>query len=411
MVGRMGRTRLKGSDIEHGRWAAKARNVRGTSRPDAPLGRRPGAIDLEDRLVLTPRDPRAKDPTAHHDFRSRQIVYRPSDPNHSFTEIGKYAADSTAADSRLEAAKASDLARVDREHYRTVANFTKGNPVARRELQLLLIDGKLIRAHDSTEAAGTVLDHLHQMATGPIAKHVDRQELVSDVVGELLDPVRIDQRLKGTCAGTQAYKRLDYRNPAEYARIVAGLASPHGTVQLAGGHTLRRSSDWQDASDAGRTVSGRLVQPAVMQEGRTGTTQRYSNKLDTFRDGRGNVGGGLQDEGAAELQSQLEGRPFTARDVAQGGRKAVWKDVEGAIARGQGPIPIGLRWDEEGYHQVGVVATQGKDAIIDNGWAQLERISKKDLVSRLSCAIVPVERDDNKVGLEVAKELFQKIRM
>lgn len=58
---------------------------------------------------------------------------------------------------------------------------------------------------------------------------------------------------------------------------MGGLAGPEGKAATQSGATLKRDATYMDASDNGRTISSRLLQPANMDRASIGT---YDNKAD-----------------------------------------------------------------------------------------------------------------------------------
>jgi len=63
----------------------------------------------------------------------------------------------------------------------------------------------------------------------------------------------------GTCAPTTLAIDLAMRNPAEYARIALGLASPEGRVTLAGGLEIQREPG--TATEEKSACSGKSSSP------------------------------------------------------------------------------------------------------------------------------------------------------
>ncbi|HEY9766094.1 MAG TPA: hypothetical protein V6C82_07000 [Chroococcales cyanobacterium] len=144
----------------------------------------------------------------------------------------------------------------------------------REALKGLLLDGKL--------SDPGLLDNLSKLATQPLAAGMKRGELLSSTLGEIADPASINQGNRQTCAAATAQILLAKENPAEYARIVAGLASPKGKVVLANGQTLERDKNWKQ-DNSGRSITGSLTQSAFMQYASGG----YDSASDSRADGAG----------------------------------------------------------------------------------------------------------------------------
>ena len=123
-----------------------------------------------------------------------------------------------------------------------------------------------------TAATGEqLIDALARIAQDPLdvnlGGHPGRTRLVGETVRNVADPGRINQGYKGTCAVTCVETFVAERVPAEYARLVAGLASPGGRVTLSGGDELVRDEDvleWHD-TEARRSPVSRLLQVAFME--------------------------------------------------------------------------------------------------------------------------------------------------
>lgn len=147
-----------------------------------------------------------------------------------------------------------------------------------------LPDGKpALLDRDST--GRTTLDQLHQLATGPIdpkfaANHVSRNELLTSAIQEIGRPGEINQHSKGTCTVTSVSYALAQRNPAEYARLVTGLASPGGEVKMRNGEVLKRNETGIAPDTAtGRSPTERLLQSSLMEYG-NGALYTYDNNKD-----------------------------------------------------------------------------------------------------------------------------------
>ncbi len=138
---------------------------------------------------------------------------------------------------------------------------------AQAALQLLLLEGTLTTA-PSSGGSHSLLDELTQLAdrTQPIAKGLERDDLVNDLIQEIAFPSSISQRHRRTCTVTAAQIHLARVRPAEYARIVRELAAePNAPVQLAAGLHLQREPGTETADDSKRTQSSRLFQAAAME--------------------------------------------------------------------------------------------------------------------------------------------------
>ena len=75
-----------------------------------------------------------------------------------------------------------------------------------------------------------LIEQFDRLARMPLAAGLDRTRLLSDIVVRVDDPGKIDQGYQNTCTVTTLEYLLASRHPAEYVRLVAGLASPQGVA-------------------------------------------------------------------------------------------------------------------------------------------------------------------------------------
>ncbi len=141
---------------------------------------------------------------------------------------------------------------------------------------------------DRDSTGHTTLDNLDKLASGPLSDEfakegVSRKQLLGSTIQEVGQPGQINQDSKGTCTVTSVSYALSQRNPAEYARLVQGLASPEGQVKLRNGDTLDRNGTGiapDTATD--RSASERLLQSSLMDYG-NGRLYSYDNVSDTHQ--------------------------------------------------------------------------------------------------------------------------------
>jgi peptidoglycan hydrolase-like protein with peptidoglycan-binding domain len=231
---------------------------------------------------------------------------------------------------------------------------------------------------------GTMLTHLHGLATGPLASGLDRASLLRSTIAEVENPANIEQHRQGTCAATSVVLRVAERSPAEYARLVAGLSTPSGRVTLKDGSTLARNVGSIADTRSGRTQSERMLQDAFM--GYANGTLNYDVAADTSR-GEGG-GGGLNLAEVSRLQEGVFGEPY--RTVTSVGRQVtrdagttdrLWRNFRNNVDRltfrhdpnspmvmlrqelaaGRDAV-IGMRWGQEGHSAHAVVVER-----IENG--------------------------------------------
>lgn len=228
-----------------------------------------------------------------------------------------------------------------------------------------------------------VLAQLKTLATQPLAEGIDRRTLIATLLSELADPERIAQGDRHTCAAAVVQAKLAQDDPAEYLRVVAGLASPAGRVTLANGDVLRRHADWRVAG--GRSLSSDLLQPAFMQYA-TGT---YDVRSDTRATANGR-GKGLY---AAEQSRLLSAVSGTASVSVFGNGPQVLDAMQRALDQGHDvPVVIKIRDRDTGQlqgHSVLVEAIRdGQVTFLDpNG--KRRSVSLEAFTSRLQSASLP----------------------
>ncbi len=139
-----------------------------------------------------------------------------------------------------------------------------GDPVAALSLQALLLTGRLPGSKDFF-AEADLLAHLSRLESSPLAEPLDVAKLLAEVIQELAVPSCVFQGTKNTCVPTAVTLELIRRCPAEYVRLVSGLAGPAGYVWLASGECLARKDECLTDDGSYRTDSLRLLLPALME--------------------------------------------------------------------------------------------------------------------------------------------------
>lgn len=323
------------------------------------------------------------------DFKTRVIEDDPSDVNHASPQENRSASEALKANAPAEKAALAHLSPKDRASYEAIAKTVQAHPPAARALQAMLIDGRLPGDKDM-QGKVTLLGQLHALATNPLASGVDRGELVNAVVREVENPVRINQKQMNTCGATTAQILLTRKSPAEYVRVIGGLASPEGTVKAAGGTTLWRAADWQSTNDGDRSVSSRLLQPPLMQLGQTFPGEIYHNAKDIGTVGpfTDSISEGLLGVGAARIFSKLLGSPYENHTFLRGTRTENWDRVKDALADGKGPIPVDMTWGDAG-HFVQIDRIAAGQVHYTNPWGQRERMSEAEFIAHLCEAQIP----------------------
>ncbi|HEY9765494.1 MAG TPA: hypothetical protein V6C82_03985, partial [Chroococcales cyanobacterium] len=230
---------------------------------------------------------------------------------------------------------------------------------------------------------------LSALANQALAPGIDRQELLSEVKSELEDPSRIAQKKANTCGATSAQILLARRDPAEYVRLISGLASPEGKVSMRGGENLARKEDWQ-AEDGGRTISSRLLQPAFMEVA-DGKLFVYDNRHDI------NLGlgafPGVMPGGLAHLLEQLDGKERKVLFPMLGKSEEAWSKIRQAVGEKEiKEIPVALNYQDKAPIAPAhwMLVTGVKDGFVHlinpRGWE--EKMTVEEFRKNLLAAIV-----------------------
>ncbi|MEW6284557.1 MAG: hypothetical protein AB1758_38440, partial [Candidatus Eremiobacterota bacterium] len=268
----------------------------------------------------------------------------------------------------------------------------------------LLRDGKLSQ---KDREGKTLLENLDRLTLQNLGSQLEEQRWV--LVGETLIHVARPEKMifqgdRGTCAATTLQYLLARKNPAEYVRVVSGLASPAGQVRLQKeGLRLRTVPDSQEKDTSGRGPACKLVQAALMDLARfldTGGHEGvYSNSRDKFQAteaGRHvDFGTGLSSQAAARLHEALLGDTLVdssdymplladrdgAADRVEVGSKAAWAYPERIVEFLEKKTADGhafytaLKWpmsrqemENPGGHAVAVVAVKDGRVHFRNPW-------------------------------------------
>lgn len=338
------------------------------------------ALRDADQILRGPSVDRASDGTAEvtrdaasvNDSRDTNV----NDPRH------QAALQQLEANKPLETAALETLTPAERAQYQAVKDrcLEANDPVAALALEKLLLDGKLPGEKD-LKGEGTTLDHLATLSdeNTPLAEGIDRNQLVTDLVQELATPSSIGQGQRGTCAPTTLAIQLAMHDPAEYARIAAGLASPEGTVQLAGGQTITREANSIEGDTTNRSITQRLVGGAFME---------LANGDRDFNDDTGEGAGAWSDK-LDVLYEALTGRKMSDQRLTTDEQRAGAMDIIDTQLRAGTEVPVALSWGTNGgYHKVLVTGTEtvdGKEYVnYINPWGREERMPREDFEKRLA---------------------------
>ncbi|MEW6278689.1 MAG: hypothetical protein AB1758_08720 [Candidatus Eremiobacterota bacterium] len=201
------------------------------------------------------------------------------------------------------------------------------NPSLHQPLSRLLERGALGRTDRVGATTVENLAGLSRQAPG----------LAEQTARALAEPTRVSQGNRYTCAASDFEHLIALEEPADFVRLVSGLAGPEGTGVLPTGVEVQRPVDSMVEDGSGRTAVDRLVQSALMALGgmRHGS---YHNLTDSFDGSQERGLGGLDVAILADLVTGSDhvlvlGDPATAETLSEalatGQRFALGMDYNG----------------------------------------------------------------------------------
>jgi hypothetical protein len=304
----------------------------------------------------------------------------------------KQAAAQVAANAPLEADALQRLSPADRAQYQAVMATLETDPMAQLSVQQLLLTGKLPGEEDLT-GQGRLLDHLGALASGdaPLAEGIDREALLASLVTELATPTAISQGPRNTCGPAVVLIELAMKNPAEYARLTLGLASPSGVVKTQSGLELRREPGTDGNDGTRRSLTQRLLAPALMEATK-----------DTPYDNATDEGWGANAEQLDVLREAVLGSERIAHQSGKlatdpAARKLETDMLVNAVKEGDVPVALlmALRPGDpkgEGLHWVLVTGREVRDGVeylrVVNPWGQEELMTRAELENRMRGQVV-----------------------
>lgn len=296
-------------------------------------------------------------------------------------ELAQAAGAQIAANRELETAARADLTPEQQQAYDRVASLTAGDLPARLALQLMLVEGKLTQGTPSKDGKD-LLGELDRIAQQPAHPAIDRKALVSDLVQELAAPSSISQQNRATCIYTSLQIQLASQQPAEYARLVGGLASPKGQVTLANGDTMSRYRNAEKADDTNRSISTRLWTTGLMGYAAAPSVR---NRKDVVIDA---------DAGLVSYDRVVTGLGGKAKPFEGIHPGNLHDKIDQAIGHfkeltDQGkPVRVSLDWGEGGQehalHEVMLTGLSGDRAYYTNPWGTQESMALSEFKERLT---------------------------
>lgn len=313
------------------------------------------------------------------------VTYDPTNSNAPADSLkhmsGKCAAKQVVANAVLEQKFLARLTPEQQGQYAKVKGLLKDHPVSQLGLQFELFRGRLTGRPDLL-GKDTALAGLAKLADQELAPGINRRSLVSSLVKELALPASISQGHRGTCAATAVEMKLIHDNPAEYVRLVSGLASPSGKVNLASGHELHRVPGTNLEDGTKRSLPQRLIAPAFMDAADGSMT--YDNKHDVHRYKGHAYSRGLTPGQVDRLLDNVYGQSYGCKEGINtpAEQKDAWSLLKKATDAHQ-EVLAGLQWTPSTRHKVVVLNVANDRVNYVNPWGRYEQMSKHDFLNRL----------------------------
>lgn len=251
-----------------------------------------------------------------------------------------------------------------------------------------------------------VLESLNRLQQAPLAPELASQRLglVRSTLQDIAFPEKINQHAKGTCAAASVQILFAIKDPARYVAVVSELASPTGKVPKDllrdKGDQLFRVAGTLSDDGSGRSVSGRLLQPALMEYG-DGKNLHYNNEKDQHSDKEG----GLGDSQTNHLLEGLFGKKsYTTIQAGKHPEKLI-AQLEQVLATGQ-PVTAGARWGD-GAHEILITGIdKAKDKVFFvNPWGEAESISLREFQMQVDAINVPSGKHTGGDPMQALKSL------
>ena len=211
-----------------------------------------------------------------------------------------------------------------------------------------------------------------------------KASLFRSVMQDIAFPDKINQHARGTCAATTIQILLAIKNPAKYVRVVSGLASPQGKF---GAQIVREPNTTKD-DKSGRSLSGRLVQPAFMEYANAGLD--YDNVKDKHSDDHGGL---YQHESLRLARFFFPESNYKTTATFAGTPPATKAQVYAAVKKhidAGTPISVGLRWHDGGHRVlISRIDEANKKVYIVNPWGEKQIMSLDEFKDRLFSATLP----------------------
>lgn len=303
---------------------------------------------------------------------------------------------SVQANLAKETSALSKLTETQQKQYQSIANaLPTDDPDARQSLQNLLLSGRLPGGKDF-KGSGDLMGNLSKMVDSPMQSDIakDRGTLLGDMIQELDDPTCLAQKGKATCGATTTQILLAKENPAEYVRLMAGLASPNGSVELSNGSSIKREPGTETDDGSNRTIGTRLMAPAFME---------YASKAlgyDNAKDGNG-VGdvriAGLTNGMEDTLLEAVLKRDYKTVVVGPMNKASSVTSEIAKKASENNPVPISMTYEGNELfssgHFLQVTSIKDGQVTMINPWGRVEQMSVDQFQDHLMSAFFPNSKE------------------
>ncbi|MDP1824726.1 MAG: hypothetical protein Q8L48_15835 [Archangium sp.] len=291
----------------------------------------------------------------------------------------------------LEQKAVAALSKADQQRYTDVQTKLV-DPTAKLAMQTMLLEGRLPGEKDLRDGK-TLLQQLDGLSKQKFAPELaGADQILEQTVKEVFIPAAIGQGVKNTCGATSAGAALAVENPAEYVRLIAGLASPEGTVVMANGDSLVREPGTLSADPAGvdRSVTQRLFGPAAMEY--ANGSLDYDNERDISMILVGGMTAGMEEH----LLEGLLNRDFTSRFDPLDPKGLAEQAIE-AIDSGESPVAVTMGWPNILKNHILMIdrverTDEGTFVVVRNPWGQEERLPYDTFKEHLNGVVIPTEQ-------------------
>lgn len=246
---------------------------------------------------------------------------------------------------------------------------------------------------DKDALGGTLLSNLSTLASQPLnaslTGHTSTEELLSSVMADVMNPNRVEQGTANTCTVASMQFELVADEPAEYARLMAGLTGPKGTVKMKAGGDLRLGpGDADERARDGRSVSQTVFQSAAMEYA-NGRFSNYDPVLGvSINEKTGEERLGLKAENQQALLEKLFGVNYSInRLYSESESTSAFAKLVGWDARGNRNRPIVVDIDQGKYNHAVTLESVSKEKVVFRDPYGVLRSMSADAFPKVAVAI------------------------